>query len=193
MLVGSRFRPAVKAVGVADPVGPIHVDAAPLMAPLVLVDVLIGDPQDIQAEAGGPGASRAGGLTQHKVAVGVTVMCRRGGICDAVLRQPPQFRRDAIELLFPAHSRIRGDDLHRGIVGFGELDVRKVFRFASCFMGTAAKYGVSSVMVFRRDVFAMRLTMAAAAPRVMLEDGIKVPFVSLPVRMPARYRRYTAS
>ena len=54
-------------------------------------------------------------------------MCRRGGICDAVLRQPPQFRRDAIELLFPAHSRIRGDDLHRGIVGFGELDVRKVF------------------------------------------------------------------
>ena len=127
MLVGSRFRPAVKAVGVADPVGPIHVDAAPLMAPLVLVDVLIGDPQDIQAEAGGPGASRAGGLTQHKVAVGVTVMCRRGGIWDAVLRQPPQFRRDAIELLFPAHSRIRGDDLHRGIVGFGELDVRKVF------------------------------------------------------------------
>lgn len=66
MFVGGRLRPAVEAVGVANPVGTVHIDAAPLVAPLVLVDVLIGDPQDIQAEAGGPGASRAGGHTQDK-------------------------------------------------------------------------------------------------------------------------------
>ena len=50
MLVGCRLRTAVEAVGVADPVSVPHRHTAPLVAVLVLVDMLVGDAQHVQAE-----------------------------------------------------------------------------------------------------------------------------------------------
>ena len=66
MLVGCRLRTAVEAVGVADPVSVPHRHTAPLVAVLVLVDMLVGDAQHVQAEPGGTGAAGTGGRVQHK-------------------------------------------------------------------------------------------------------------------------------
>ena len=60
-------------------------------------------------------------------------------------------------------------------------------------MGTGVKGWRTREICRRRLGSTMRLTRAAAEPRLMPLSGAKVPEASFPVRTPARYRRYTAS
>ena len=67
MRIGPRLRAAIEAVGVANPISPVDIDPAPLVGVLVLVNMLIGNAEDIQAQSGGPGAAGAGRRTQDKI------------------------------------------------------------------------------------------------------------------------------
>ena len=61
-----------------------------------------------------------------------------------------------------------------------------VLRFRETFRSPLLSF---RVMDWRRLGSAMRETMAATPERLMVASGVKVPFASLPVRTPARYRR----
>ena len=50
MLVWCGLRTAVKAISITDPIGSVDIYATPLMGPLILVDMLIRDTKDIQAQ-----------------------------------------------------------------------------------------------------------------------------------------------
>lgn len=80
MLVGSGLRPDIQAVCVTDPVDSIDVHPAPLVGVLILVDVLVLNAQDVQAQAGRPGAAGAGGGALNEVAVGVVVVSAAHGV-----------------------------------------------------------------------------------------------------------------
>ena len=118
VLIGGRFRTAVQAIGITDPIGSIvHQDAAPLVGPLVFVYMLIGDPQNIQAQARGAGASGAGGDMQHQIAVGIVIMGCVGGIDHcAIVHHGAQSIGNAVQLIFPAHQGQRDDDLQRFLI-----------------------------------------------------------------------------
>lgn len=121
MLVGSRLRPDIQAVCVTDPVDSIDVHPAPLVGVLILVDVLVLNAQDVQAQAGRPGAAGAGGGALNEVAVGVVVVSAAHGVTHTGLKPRPQSFGDPLELLLPAEIGERGYDFHRFGVCLGEL------------------------------------------------------------------------
>lgn len=65
VLIGSRFRAAIQTVGVGDPVGAVNIYATPLVRILALVNVFIGNAQNVQAKADCAGAAGAGSRMQH--------------------------------------------------------------------------------------------------------------------------------
>lgn len=119
-----RLRPCIQAVGVTNPVGAVDIDPAPLMSPLVFVDVLIGDTEDIQAQSCGSGTSGAGGHAQDKIAIGVIIVRYIGGVGHAAVEHPAQLLHDAPKLLLAALFRQRGNDFQRHIIGLLQLSVR---------------------------------------------------------------------
>ena len=125
--IGGRLRPRIQAVGVTNPVGAVDIDPAPLMSPLVFVDVLIGDTEDIQAQSCGSGTSGAGGHAQDKIAIGVIIVRYIGGVGHAAVEHPAQFLHDASELKIVASpgELAQEKDAGSGFNGFLELPVVK--------------------------------------------------------------------
>lgn len=75
MLVRRGFRTAVQAIGITNPIhATAHIHAAPLVRVLIFVDVLIGNAQHIQAQAGCSRTARTRGDTGNEEAVRVVVV-----------------------------------------------------------------------------------------------------------------------
>ena len=105
MLVRRGFRAAVEAVGVADPVNSVDVDAAPLMGILVFVHMLVGDAEDVQAQPGSAGAAGAGRGAQNEIAVRVVIVRRGHGISHPAVEQGADGNRDAVNVFLRGQDR----------------------------------------------------------------------------------------
>lgn len=101
MLIGFGFRAAVQAERIADPVAAVlHGHAAPLVAVLVLVHMLIWDAQNVQTQSGGPGTPGTGCCAQYKITVGVVVMVGFHRVSHgAIIHHRTQGRGNAVKLV----------------------------------------------------------------------------------------------
>ena len=116
MLIRRRFLAAIQAVCVADPVGSVHIDAAPLVAPLILIDMLVRNPKHVQAQAGRTGAAGARGYAQHQIAVRVVIVRLSSGIRHAAVEHLPECRGNPDQLVFPAQGSEGPHQLDRCII-----------------------------------------------------------------------------
>lgn len=104
---------------------------APLVAPLVFVDVLIGDAQHVQTQASGAGASGTGGHMQHQIPIGVVVVRHIGRVGNrTVIYHFAQGVGDAGQLLLTALEGQRRYDPAGLLVG-----LRQIRHRSSCASG----------------------------------------------------------
>ena len=74
MHIGRRFRAAVEAIGIADPICAVHINAAPLMGILIFIHMFIRDAENVQTEPGSAGTACTGRGAEDKIAIRVIVM-----------------------------------------------------------------------------------------------------------------------
>ena len=154
MRIRCRLRSAVEPVGVADPIGPIDVDTAPLVGVLVFIHMLIRNAQNVQAQAGGPGTTRTGSGVQHKIAIGVVVMLGGHGIAHLGVKHFPQGRGDPGKLFGPTGGYIIGYILLALISGFfvDRFGKRIPLYLFGMILGTAACYLLGTLwLAFQLD------------------------------------------
>ena len=87
MGIGCGLGAAEQAVGIADPVSAAGIHAAPLVAPLVFVHVLIGQAQNAQAKTRCPGGGGTGANALDKEAVRIGVVGIVGGVASDTVQQ----------------------------------------------------------------------------------------------------------
>ena len=119
MLIRREFRTTVQSVSIANPIhATAHIHAAPLMCVLVLIDVLIGNTQHIQAQTSRSRAACARGNTGNEEAVWVIVV--RLGCCIrdlSTVHHVSQSRRNALQLLGTVLLSKRFNEFSRRVIG----------------------------------------------------------------------------
>ena len=95
------------------------------MTPLVLIHMLVGNTQHIEAKTSGPGAASTGGHTEDKIAIGVVIVVYGRSVGNlSTVKHPPQGRGNPLQLLLTAQISERLHNLQCSIIGRLELRIR---------------------------------------------------------------------